>query len=200
MKRSAQIPLNLHPDAVYSFENFIVASSNADALKILRAWPAWPSPVLFLLGPSGSGKTHLGKAWAGAHEGVEFIDDAHLQDEMALFETINAALAGVIPGLLLCAPQLPRPAMPDLCSRYKAIPKALLHEHDDDSLEPIVRKLFSECGREVSRDVVQYILSYTDRSVSALRRLVLGLDSAASAAKSDVTKRFVGKYLEQDQT
>jgi len=87
--------------------------------------------------------------------------------------------------------------MPDLRSRLGAIPKAVLQDHNDEALEPILRHLFAQTGREVSRDVVQYMLKYTDRSIAALRCLVNELDVAAGAAKTDITKRFVGKFLEQ---
>jgi len=193
---SGQIPLNLRPEPVYDFENFIEAASNADALKIVQAWPNWTSAALLLLGPSGSGKTHLGKAWAANADGATFIDDAHAQDETMLFDAINRALSGEISGLILAAPDMFTPAMPDLRSRLGAMPKAVLQDHDDAALEPILRHLFAQTGREVSRDVVEYMLKYTDRSVSALRGLVGELDIAAGAAKSDITKRFVGKYLD----
>ena len=63
-----QIPLNLRPDAPYSFQTFYETPSNQDALALVKAYPNWPSPILLLLGPKGSGKTHLGEAWAQAHD------------------------------------------------------------------------------------------------------------------------------------
>lgn len=192
---SGQIPLNLRPEPKYDFENFIETASNVDALKIIRAWPNWPSAVLLLLGPSGSGKTHLGQAWAAAHADVLFIDDAHSQDETQLFDTINRALSGELAGLVLAAPEMFTPAMPDLRSRLGAMPKAVLQDHDDEALEPILRHLFAQTGREVSLDLVEYMLKHTDRSVAALRVLVSELDVAASGAKSDLNKYFVSRYL-----
>jgi len=196
---ASQIPLNLRPSPRFTFETFVETTSNAAALKIVRAWPNWPSAALFLLGPSGSGKTHLGSAWAANHNSehnpVIFIDDAHLQDETYLFDMINQALIGQIAGLTLAAPEAFIADMPDLRSRLGAMPKAVLRDHDDDALEPILRHLFSQTGREVSRDVVEYMLKYTDRSVTALRDLVNALDVAAGAAKTDVTKRFISKFL-----
>ena len=194
---SEQIPLNLRPEPVYDFENFVETAANADVLTILRAWPNWPSPVLLLLGPSGSGKTHLGRAWAAGGGDRLFIDNAHTQDETLLFDAINRALSGELAGLILAAPEIFTSDMPDLRSRLGAIPKAVLQDHNDEALEPILRHLFAQTGREVSRDVVQYMLKYTDRSIAALRCLVNELDVAAGAAKTDITKRFVGKFLEQ---
>lgn len=189
-----QIPLNLRPDAPYNFQTFLETPSNQDALKLVKAWPNWPSPILLLLGPKGSGKTHLGRAWAQEHGG-QFLDDVEGLDEAMLFDAINRVLSGADKGLMLAAKTLWQAQMPDLNSRLGAIPKAQLYEHDDDSLEPILRGLFSQTGREVSRDVVEYILKYTDRSVSALKILAGELDLAAGSAKADLTKAFVAKYL-----
>ncbi len=190
-----QIPLNLRPEPVYDFENFIESASNRDALKIVQAWPNWPSAALLLLGPQGSGKTHLGCAWAACHAGVVFIDNAQHQEETALFDMINRALSGDIAGLLLASSVIFTPNMPDLRSRLNAMPKAVLQDHDEDSLEPVLRHLFAQTGREVSKDVVAFMLENTDRSISALRNLVSELDIAAGAAKTDVTKYFVSRYL-----
>ncbi|MEP1229599.1 MAG: DnaA/Hda family protein [Litorimonas sp.] len=193
---SGQIPFNLRPEPAYNFDNFVKTASNSDALKIVQAWPNWPSATLLLLGPHGSGKTHLGQAWALNTQGVMFVDDAHQQDETRLFDLINRALNGDVKGLMLSAPDVFVASIPDLRSRLGAMPKAVLKEQDDEALEPILRHLFAQTGREVSKDVVDYILKFTDRSVSALRVLVNDLDVSAGAAKTDVTKRFVSRYLD----
>jgi len=192
-----QIPLNLRPNETPSYDNFVETQANRDALTLLKAWPNWPSSVLRLYGPEGCGKTHLGQAWAN-HSGGTFIDDAEDQEEETLFNLINRALVGDIPGLLI-ASGLPLKDwgidMPDLRSRLSAAPEATLLEPDDESLEPIMRRLFEQCGRAVSRDVVEYLLKHADRSVNALRVLIGELDLAAGTAKADLTKAFVAKYL-----
>lgn len=194
MSPANQIPLNLRPEPEYSYDSFIETPANADALRIIKAWPNWPSAALLLLGPAGSGKTHLGQAWAKT-SGGGFIDDAQGESEADIFDAINRALSGQSKGLLIASDTIWTPDMPDLSSRLGAMPKVILQEQDDASLEPILRQLFAQTGREVRRDVVKFMLKYTDRSVSALRGLVGELDLAAGAAKADVTKNFVSKYL-----
>jgi len=166
---------------------------------MLRARERWPSAAVLVLGPSGSGKTHLGRAWQNKTVG-EFIDDAHLADETALFDAINRALAGQISGLVLASAHAPTEwgvAMPDLKSRLNAMPTLTLAEHDEASLEPILRELFSQAGRVVGQDVVTFILCKTERSVDVLRELVLELDIEAGSKKADLTKAFVAKYLKE---
>jgi len=189
--------MNLRPPAVASFANFHVAPSNAAAVTMLRARDRWPAPAILLLGPTGSGKSHLGEAFAATEEG-QFIDDAEGWPEDTLFYTINQALSGEIAGLLLASATPPTAwdlQMPDLRSRMNAMPVIHLSEHDEATLEPILRELFEQVGRQVSADVVDFMLRNTERSVDALRVLVHELDIAAGSAKADLTKKFVSKYL-----
>jgi chromosomal replication initiation ATPase DnaA len=192
--------MDLAPAPDFTFDRFIEAPSNAAALAVVRAWPAWPAPAILLLGPEGTGKTHLGEAWLDSSRGV-FLDDAHTRSEDELFGFINRALRGEIPGLLL-ASRVP-PAdwgvdLPDLRSRLSAMPKIELFEPDDDSLHPITRALFQRRGREVGRDVVDYLLRHSERSVPALRAVIHYIDAQASSAKADVTKAFVAKVLREN--
>jgi len=193
----SQIPLNLRPQGRQNFSNFSVSAGNKAAVAMLKARERWPSAALLLLGPTGSGKTHLGNAWTTEFGGT-FLDDAHMQDETRLFDTINRALAGEISGLLLASAYSPKDwlvKMPDLNSRLLAMPTLSLAEHDESSLEPILRALFEQVGRDVRQDVVSFVLRQTERSVEALRELVHELDVAAGSKKADLTKSFVAKYL-----
>jgi len=199
LRKTGQIPLDLTPAPDFTFESFIEAPSNAGALNVVRSWPAWPAAAMMLLGPEGTGKTHLGQAWHAVSQGV-FIDDAHTWSDGDLFGMINRALRGEIPGLLLASRVSPTDwgvSLPDLTSRLGAMPVMQLHEPDDDSLHPITRALFAQQGREVGRDVVDYLLKYTDRSVPALRATIRMIDEAASSAKVDVTKVFAAKVVKE---
>jgi chromosomal replication initiation ATPase DnaA len=200
LRKAGQIPFDLTPAPDFTFESFIEAPSNAGALNVVRSWPAWPAAAMMLLGPEGTGKTHLGEAWRAVSNGV-FIDDAHTQSDGDMFGMINRALRGEIPGLLLASRVPPADwgvTLPDLTSRLGAMPVMQLHEPDDDSLHPITRALFAQQGREVGRDVVDYLLKYTDRSVPALRATIRLIDEAASSAKADVTKVFAAKVVREN--
>lgn len=194
-----QIPLDLTPVPDFTFDRFIQAPSNAGALNVVRSWPAWPAPAMMLLGPEGTGKTHLGTAWQAVSAGI-FVDEAQAVSDGDLFGIINRALRGDSPGVLLASRVPPGDwgvAMPDLISRLGAMPVIQLFEPDDDSLHPITRALFERQGRAVGRDVVDYLLKYTDRSVPALRATIRLIDEAASSAKVDVTKAFAAKVLRE---
>ena len=197
MKTPPQIPLALSPEPSHSFANFFISESNAAAVKAVRAWPDWPSPILMLIGPQGTGKSHVGIAWADETGGL-FIDDASSVAETELFAIMNQALNGEISGLLLTDRKSPIEwgvQMPDLRSRLSNTARVVLEEHDDEILEPIVRKLFQDHGRDVSQDLISYLLKYEERSVAAQRVIAAELEIAAQRQKADLTKAFAAKYL-----
>ena len=197
MSLTPQIPLDLSPTTPNSFDNFLISDSNTAAVKLVRAWPEWPTPIVMIIGPDGSGKTHLGQAWAHETKAI-FIDDARQISETELFTVLNQALNGEISGLLLAdkmAPSAWNITMPDLRSRLKNIPLAIIQEPDDEILEPIVRRLFEDRGRIVSQDLIAYLLKYQERSVSAQRDIALKLEAAAQQQKADLTKSFAARFL-----
>ncbi len=196
-KPDTQIPLELSPEPASGFESFIITDSNRIAVTALRAWPDWPAPILLLLGPEGTGKTHLGGAWQTLSCGV-LIDEAEKMNEADLFAQMNSALNGEVSGLLLTSR---KPIaewgvdMPDLRSRLSNTPVMVMDDYDEEVLEPILRQLFQNRGRLVTKDLVDYLLRYESREVGALRNLVRALDEAALEEKADLTKYFAAQYL-----
>jgi len=128
------------------------------------------------------------------------MDNASMVDEAVVFAIMNQALNGEISGLLLADRKAPKEwgvQMPDLRSRLSNTPLAVIKEHDDDILEPIVRKLFQDKGREVSQDLITYLLKYQERSVAEQRLIAAELEIAAQRQKADLTKAFAAKYLKK---
>lgn len=197
---AAQYPLDLSPDPVFAFENFIAGQSNLIALKSLTSYPDWPAPIFILFGPKGCGKTHLGTAWKNKHRDVVFLDDCLDVDQTELFTVTNSALNGEIPGLVLAARDHPAKwpvKLPDLRSRLNYIPKLEMGEPDEDILGPIIRKLFEDQGRTVKSNIVSYIIGRYERSVPAVSDLVKRLDFAARQEKKDLTQKFVAGFLKR---
>ena len=193
----SQIPLDLSPTPEYSFDNLALSECNQDAVNAVLTWPKWPSPILLLVGPSGSGKTHIGQAWQKKTHAT-FIDDASHEDETRLFSYLNSALNGDNEGILLASDSLVSDwgiKLADLKSRLLNTPMVTLKEHDDAILEPILRKIFEDRGRQISSDLVKYMLKYCDRSIPALKIIAKDLDAAAQSQKTDLTKSFASKHF-----
>ncbi|WP_308237978.1 chromosomal replication initiator DnaA [Phenylobacterium sp. J426] len=173
-----QLRLSLGRPTAYARDEFVVGASNAPAVRMVDAWPAWPGGALTLVGPEGSGKTHLAQAWA-ASAGAAVLDrtspdiaeaerrpvlvedvDQGVPDE-ALFHLINLA-ARDGGGLLLTArkaPALWSAALPDLRSRLNALPVAEIEPPDDALLEGC-------CANSSARGIfarrTRYILTFCD--------------------------------------
>ena len=56
------LPLALTPQTTRA--DFLVGSSNREAMQTLDQWPHWAAPVLLVVGEEGAGKTHLAHIFA----------------------------------------------------------------------------------------------------------------------------------------
>jgi chromosomal replication initiation ATPase DnaA len=205
-----QLRLPLQRDSSFRREDYVVSPANAEAVRLVDSWPAWPGGCLALVGPEGSGKSHLAHAWAartgaavlggGMNDvpGPVLIENADaFADAEALFHLINRA--PVEGGLLLTSRLRPVtwPApLPDLRSRLNALTVAELHEADDELLEQVILKLFRERNIRPTEDVLPYMLRRIERSVAAARDLVDRIDEAADAEQRPVSRVLVRQILE----
>ena len=64
---SGQLALDLAFRPAMSREDFLVASSNEEAVRQIDRWPDWSAPTLLIVGPEGSGKSHLAEVVALPH-------------------------------------------------------------------------------------------------------------------------------------
>ena len=212
-----QIALDLRTPTPQTFDSFLLCSSNEKAVSWLRTPAQWSTPILALIGGAGSGKTHLAHAFAAQETGRVLsadeplpitecrghsiiVDDAGEWDEETLFILLNMALHGDIPHLLLTDSQSPAEwavKLPDLRSRLKNIPHLSLATPSEALLEPIIKKLFADYGREIDKTVVDYMLVHCARHITELENDVANIERAARAQNADVTKRFAAKILRE---
>ncbi|MDP3854202.1 DnaA ATPase domain-containing protein [Phenylobacterium sp.] len=212
-----QLRLELRRPVSYAREHFVPGPSNAQAIAMLDAWPAWHGGALALFGPTGAGKTHLARHWAeragavildrvdpklaevsGRPALVEDVDQGI--DGEALFHLINMA-ARDGGGLLLTARKAPATwdaALPDLRSRLNALPAAEIEAPDDEVLEGVLRKFFRERSIRPPREVFTYLLRRIERSIPAAREIVKRLDEAADEAGRPISRALAREILEDD--
>ena len=212
---SEQIAFDLRAPAPKTFATFFQSGSNEDAVSWLRSPEKWSMPIFALIGPSGSGKSHLAGAFTQLHKGrvlradmpvpisecrgrVIALDNAQMWSEESLFILLNMALNGDVPYLLLTdshTPSLWDVKLPDLRSRLKNIPVTNLKLPDEALLEPIIKQIFSDYGREIDKNVIDYMLIHCSRDINDIRKDIENIERTARAANKDVTKRFVAKVL-----
>ncbi|HVV93837.1 MAG TPA: hypothetical protein VHD15_10490 [Hyphomicrobiales bacterium] len=217
--RPRQLALALEHAERLGAEDFLVAPTNAQAHALVTAWPHWPARALLVLGPPGAGKTHLAAIWAartGAeiipadsldpealpalHQNVmlavEDVDRPHVS-ERALFHLLNGAgEAGA--ALLLTAREPPGaawPALPDLASRLRRLPQAVLAAPEDALIRAVLVKLFADRQLVVEPGVIEYIFTRMERSLATARRLVAALDQEALARGRRVGRVLAAEVL-----
>ncbi len=214
-----QLALALGHAASFAREDFLEGPSNAAALALITRWPDWPSTSLLLVGPPGSGKTHLAAIWAaeaGARTvsghmlaevsvptalatGALVVEDlaAEAFDEHALFHTLNLArVEGAF--VLLTASSAPAGwpiVLPDLASRLREIPMAVLAPPDDALLRAVLVKLFADRQLAVDEGLIGYLAARIERSFAAARSVVAELDREALRQQRPVTRALAAELL-----
>ena len=222
-KRLEQLPLSLsHPTDFYS-DDLVVTKSNKSAYELIERWPDWPMPVAVLVGPDGSGKTHFATVWADISKAqkiepdqldqaitfiekgipvlVEDMDGVDL-NEVVFFHLINSVKERRVINpkttLLITARKGPsnwNVKLDDLASRLRSVTLATLEQPDDELLNAVAFKLFSDRQITVDPSVVEFLVSRSERSLFALGKTVDQIDRLALQRKSKITKALVSEAL-----
>ena len=222
-KRLEQLPLSLsHPTDFYS-DDLVVTESNKSAYELIERWPDWPMPVAVLVGPDGSGKTHFASVWADISKAqkiepgqldqaitfiekgipvlVEDVDGVNL-NEVVFFHLINSVKERRVINpkttLLITARKGPsnwNVKLDDLASRLRSVTLATLEQPDDELLNAVAFKLFSDRQITVDPSVVEFLVSRSERSLFALGKTIDQIDRLALQRKSKITKALVSEAL-----
>ena len=218
MSAPGQLALDLGHRPAFGRDDFLVATSNREAVAWIDRWPDWPGRALAVCGSEGAGKTHLARVWSaksgaafvGSDDGLDMralveqdrpglaVDDAdRLADEDALLHAFNFVTENG--GHVLLTGREP-PArwsvvLPDLASRLRAVSVTSLGPPDDELFAAVLVKLFAERQLAVGEDVVLYLVTRLERSFAAARACVEALDRRALAASRRVTIPLAGEVL-----
>jgi chromosomal replication initiation ATPase DnaA len=213
-----QLTLDLNLRPALGRDDFLVTPSNAAAVALVDQWPDWPSFGAVLAGPPGSGKSHLAEVWRQSAEAeiVECFDLSIDQipellcrkallvedvgkavvPEQAMFHLLNYARQNN-KTLLFTTTQWPllNISLPDLQSRFQALPYATIMPPDDALLRGVLVKLFDDRQIAVDETLISYLLARMPRSLDMARQLVERIDKAALEQGAEVTKAFAGRVL-----
>lgn len=210
MTGPSQLVLGLPHRPALGRDDFLVASSNAEAVAWLDRWPDWPATALALHGPAGAGKSHLAQVWRRSSGAAAIFDGGPIDppalasagavvldlgaaaapsEERPLLHLYNL-LAERRGHLLLVAREPPARwpvALPDLRSRLATAPAVALLPPDDALRTAVMVKLFADRQIRVEADVIGYLLQRLDRSFAAIGEAVAALDQTALAERRPIT-------------
>ncbi|WP_068113774.1 DnaA/Hda family protein [Tropicimonas marinistellae] len=215
-----QLAFELPVRAATGREDFFVAPANALAVAEIDRWQEWPARKLALIGPEGSGKSHLARVWSSAagarvyaaralvgippapgNLAVEDVQDiaGDTQAETALFHWHNLVLAEG--GHLLLTgngpPALWPFTLPDLASRIRGTPIARLDPPDDQLLQAVLLKLFTDRQLVPPPSLLPWLVSRMDRSFAAAGEFVHALDAVALGTGRPIGPKLASEVLER---
>ncbi len=219
-----QIPFDLPARPAMGRDDFLIGPENKDAAGWIDKWPKWPAPVLILSGAAASGKTHLAAVWRdlsgadivkGADLSKISADDIVKRSEHILIdgvdlwigdrssETVIFHLYNMFKeqgrSMLLTMRTTPASlefSIPDLASRLRAAPVAMIHPPEDEFLAALLVKQFYDRQLQVGADVIRYVLPRMERSFAAVRDLVERADALALSEKRPVSVALMRHVLE----
>ena len=177
--------------------------------------------AMMICAPEGCGKTHLANQWAKRFNATFLtcadikailnnpphtthyyvVEDIHLiQDESLLFHFFNIIkdMESYVLFTSLHPPSLLPISLPDLRSRFNAIPVIRIPEPDDELLFHITCKFFHERQLKVEADVIHYMLCRINRSIRAVKDTVSKLDASSLIERRAITIPFVKDILSRE--
>ena len=223
MSAEEQLVFELPHRAALEDVDFLVSDCNQEAVRLIDSWPDWPNGIHVITGPGGCGKSHLGNVWLLKSSGLRLasadLNDRNMDgtesgsailledldrgaiDETGLFHLLNLAAERGF-SLLLTArkkPALWRVQLPDLTSRLRSLPVTTIGPPDDHLLRAVLLKQFLDRQLNVEPNVIAFLAKRMERSMEAVRRLVVTLDREALAKGRRITRQFAGEVLSRSK-
>ncbi len=221
MHKELQYIFPIKNNASFKEEDYIISPCNSEAYHWIMNWPDWGaspySNFAFLFGDKLSGKSHLASIWQ-RHSGAQYIDinfilykkylgqnanyileDIELSPEIetALFHFINYLVESQDYLLITsCVSQSSLGCnLKDLDSRLKAFSTLKIHEPDDNLVEKIIVKYFSDFQVVINNEAVKFLQMRVERSYQKLFAILVQLNEESLSQKKKLSVSFIKQVL-----
>ena len=213
---------NFDKNQNFNYEDYFVSKSNYFAFEIIQKWPKWEKNILNIYGESFSGKTHLSKIFLDKNNGL-MIYEKDINDEifkkLKLYENIvldglnyktNEKLLYSIFNLidsenkfLIINSIKPINEMDfklkDLVSRSKNCLYAKIENPDDELMNAIILKNFSDRQIKIDNKLIDYIAKRIDRSYSKISQFIYKIDELSLKKKKPIDFKIIKEILKKGE-
>lgn len=222
MSEELQYILPIVKNTSFNEEDYIVSSCNYEAYNWLKNWPNWGESVYnritLLFGDELSGKSHLASIWQSV-SGAQYIDkdfllqkkylgedkcyileNLELDDdiEIYLFHFINYIVESRRYLLITSRTPLYKVVchLKDLESRLKALSSISIKELDEDLIEKVIIKYFSDLQVSINYDAVKFLKVRINRSYKELFSTLERINKDSLSQKKKISINFIKQVLQ----
>ena len=212
-----QFIFDLETKINFSESDFFVNSTNKKAVDLVSLWPDWHNKAAIIYGESKSGKSHLGNIWMQRADATlidlknndinnnknnnknskinYLIDNFSLikQDqENIILDIFNQCLFNNNYILFLCSEIKDiNFKLKDLESRFNSILSTVIEKPDDQIIEVLIIKYFSDHQVLITNDVIKYLSGRTERGYNDLFNMLNKINNLSLKNKQKITIPFL---------
>ena len=208
-----QFIFDLETKINFSESDFFVFFSNKKAVDLVSLWPDWHNKAAIIDGESKSGKSHLGNIWMQRADATlidlknndinnnkdskinYLIDNFSLikQDqENIILDIFNQCLFNNNYILFLCSEIKDiNFKLKDLESRFNSILSTVIEKPDDQIIEVLIIKYFSDHQVLITNDVIKYLSGRTERGYNDLFNMLNKINNLSLKKKKKITIPFL---------
>lgn len=217
-----QYLLNFGRIESFDDEDYIVTSSNAHALDWIEKWPHWGdgvySNISCIYGEKLSGKSHLARIWSRKSNAMNvtkksLADKSYVNssnssyilediqnfigqevDLFNFFEHLIHSRKNLLLTADIAISKIPF-SLPDLRSRFNSVFSIEIKRPDEEMIEQILLKYFSDKQITVSASVIKYLVARVNFSYKDILESVEKLDQASLEAQKNISIPFIKSIL-----
>ena len=203
----------------YFKQDFYVSSSNFSAYKLIESWPNWPGKWLNVFGMSGSGKTHLSKILEKKINKIKLVEAKYLNnkiieelnkidcliidnyqnniDENLFYSILNQSKQldnYIVVNSILSLNKLNYNLL-DLQSRLNSFIFIGIELPNDDLLQVIISKFFSDKQINLNPKISEFIIKNVDRSYEKMFNFLKDIDELSLSTGKSININLIKKAL-----